>query len=140
MYPIAEYVILAGGWRRRLIGFAGGAFGALALAPVDFLPAMIVPMTIAVWLIDGAAEAAQTPGARPRSLCGAQCFRRRLVVGLRLFRRWLLVAWRSLSGRAADFVWAMPLGVFGLPAFLALFPALGFALARLGWSPGLRAS
>jgi apolipoprotein N-acyltransferase len=35
-----------------------------------------------------------------------------------------------------DFVWAMPLGVLGLPAFLALFPALGFALARLGWSPG----
>ncbi len=35
-----------------------------------------------------------------------------------------------------DFVWAMPLGVFGLPAFLALFPAFGFALARLGWSAG----
>ena len=30
----------------------------------------------------------------------------------------------------------MPLGVIGLPAAMALYPALGFMLARLIWTPG----
>ena len=34
------------------------------------------------------------------------------------------------------FAWAMPLGVLALPAGLALFPAGGFVLARLLWTPG----
>ncbi|MBL8590942.1 MAG: apolipoprotein N-acyltransferase, partial [Methylobacteriaceae bacterium] len=37
---------------------------------------------------------------------------------------------------ADKFAWALPLGVVGLPMGLALFPALGFAAARLFWSPG----
>ena len=36
---------------------------------------------------------------------------------------------------ADQFAWAMPFGVLGLPAVLAFFPALGFALARLFWPP-----
>ncbi len=56
MFSLAEKVILSNGWRRRAIAFGTGAVGALALAPIDFLPAMIVTMTAAVWLIDGSAE------------------------------------------------------------------------------------
>ena len=37
---------------------------------------------------------------------------------------------------ADKFAWALPLGVVALPAALAFFPAAGFALARLLWSPG----
>jgi apolipoprotein N-acyltransferase len=37
---------------------------------------------------------------------------------------------------AERFAWALPLGVVGLPAGLALFTAFGFLLARLMWSPG----
>ncbi len=37
---------------------------------------------------------------------------------------------------ADKFAWALPLGVLVLPAGLALFPAFGFALARVLWSPG----
>jgi apolipoprotein N-acyltransferase len=37
---------------------------------------------------------------------------------------------------ADRFAWAMPLGVLGLPAVLAFFPAFGFAVARLLWGPG----
>ena len=96
---------------------------------------MIVPMTVAVWLIDGAAEAKKGYRALSFGLVDER-LRRRLVVGLWLFRRRLLVAWRGLSRRADEFAWALPLGVFGLPAVLALFPALGFALARLFWAPG----
>ena len=35
-----------------------------------------------------------------------------------------------------EFFWLMPLGVIGLPAGLAMFHALGFALASLIWVPG----
>lgn len=136
MYPVAEFVILAGGWRRRLIAFIGGACGALALAPVNFLPAMIVPMTIAVWLIDGAAEAKQSPGAHLRSAAVRNAFSAGWWWGFGYFVAgfWWLGA--AFLVEPQDFVWAMPLGIFGLPAFLALFPAFGFALARLGWSAG----
>ena len=51
----ADLVILSSGWRRRGIAFLAGAVGALAMAPVDFFPAMLVPMMVAVWLIDGIA-------------------------------------------------------------------------------------
>ena len=37
---------------------------------------------------------------------------------------------------ADKFAWALPLGVLALPAGLAVFPACGFALARLLWTPG----
>ena len=49
-------IILARGWTRRAIAFFAGATGALALAPFDVIPAMFVPLTVAVWLIDGAAD------------------------------------------------------------------------------------
>ena len=35
-----------------------------------------------------------------------------------------------------DFTWALPFGVLGLPALLALFIGAGFVLARLVWVPG----
>ena len=35
---------------------------------------------------------------------------------------------------ASTFAWLMPFAVLGLPAYLALFTALGFALARLIWT------
>src|SRR5260370_25742262 len=34
------------------------------------------------------------------------------------------------------FLWLTPLAVWGLPAYLALYTALGFALARLIWTNG----
>ena len=35
---------------------------------------------------------------------------------------------------ASTFAWLMPFAVLGLPAYLALFTAFGFALARLLWT------
>jgi apolipoprotein N-acyltransferase len=136
MYSLSAFVILAGGWRRRLIALIGGACGALALAPVNIFVAMVVPMTIAVWLIDGAAEAKLVPGAPLRSAAVRNAFSAGWWWGFGYFVAgfWWLGA--AFLVEPQDFVWAMPLGVLGLPAFLALFPALGFALARLGWSAG----
>src|SRR5256885_16617549 len=64
MLAIAASIILASGWRRRLIALAAGATGALAMAPFNFSPALAVPMTVAVWLIDGCAETRQMPPGR----------------------------------------------------------------------------
>jgi apolipoprotein N-acyltransferase len=134
MHSLAEFVILSGGWRRRAIAFLAGACGALALAPVDFLPAILVPMIAAVWLIDGAAEA--KPGLRGlASMSLMNAFGAGWWWGFGYFVAgfwWLGAAFLT----EPEFAWALPLGVLGLPAGLALFPALGFALARFFWAPG----
>jgi apolipoprotein N-acyltransferase len=132
MYRLAEFVILSDGWRRRAIAFLAGAIGALALAPVNFLAAILVPMTIAVWLIDGAAEA--KGGRLPLgSLTNAFGIGWWWGFGYFIAGFWWLGAAFLLE---PEFAWALPLGVIGLPAGLALFPALGFSLARLFWAPG----
>jgi apolipoprotein N-acyltransferase len=132
MLSLAHAAILSSGWRRNAIAFAVGAVGGLAMAPADLAAALIVPMTAAIWLIDGTAE-------------GRQRFSRAAIgaaatigwwwgFGYFLAGLWWLGA--AFLVEADKWAWAMPLGAVGLPACLALFPALGFALARLLWSPG----
>jgi apolipoprotein N-acyltransferase len=128
---IAETIMLADGWRRRLIACGAGAAGALAMAPVDFFPAMIIPMTVAVWLLDGSAEAGLR---RTKSLFSAFWIGWWWGFGYFLAGLWWLGA--AFLVEADKFAWALPLGVIGLPALLAFFPASGFAIARLLWSPG----
>jgi apolipoprotein N-acyltransferase len=131
MTGVAQRVILAWGWRRSLVAFLAGAAGALAMPPFGFLPALAVSLTVAVWLIDGAAVGRGRLGATLRSTAvvgwwwGFGYF----VAGL-----WWLGA--AFLVEADQFAWALPFGVLGLPAALAAFPAFGFALARLLWSPG----
>ena len=52
--PIAQPVVLAWGWRRALIACLAGAASTLAMAPINFWPAMFVTFTLAAWLLDGA--------------------------------------------------------------------------------------
>ncbi len=133
MHSLADRVILASGWTRRLIALIAGACGALAMAPVDIGPALIVPMVAAVWLLDGSAA-----GGRPRWV-GWGSLRLAFGAGWWLgFGYFLAGFWWLGAAFLVDpsFAWALPLGVVGLPALLALFPALGFAMARLLWCPG----
>lgn len=134
------YAMVAGsrGWRRRLIVFAAGASGALAMAPFDFMPAMIVPMTVAVWLIDACVETTPTKAAgRFRVPGGAwSAFAMGWWWGFGYFVAGLWWLGAAFLVDADEFLWALPLGVAGLPAYLAIFPGLGFLLARLLWSPG----
>jgi apolipoprotein N-acyltransferase len=130
---LIEGIILSWGWRRRAIAFVSGAVGALALPPLSVFPLIAVPLTIAVWLIDGAQDRSS---------------RRRLTASLRAafgagwwmgFGYFLAGLWwigSALLVQADKFAWALPLAVVALPAALAVFPAAGFALARLLWSPG----
>jgi apolipoprotein N-acyltransferase len=126
---LADRVVLAWGWPRRLIALLAGAAGALALAPLDLWPALVIPMTAAVWLLDG--SVAQGRAGRLRAAFFAGWW---WGFGFHLAGLWWLGA--AFLVEADKFAWAMPLGVVALPAFLALFPALGFAAARLLWPEG----
>src|ERR1700759_706482 len=57
LVALSQSVILSQGWTRRAIAFVSGAVGALAMAPFNLAPALIVPLVVGVWLIDGAADA-----------------------------------------------------------------------------------
>lgn len=131
---LPQRVILADGWTRRAIAFAAGAIGALALAPFDFAPAMAAPLTAAVWLIDGAGGGARNARVALAPLISAAGAGWWLGFGYFLAGLWWLGA--AMLVEADQFAWALPLAVIGMPAALALFPALGFALARLLWSSG----
>jgi apolipoprotein N-acyltransferase len=140
MLALAASIILASGWRRRLIALAAGATGALAMAPFNFFPALAIPMTVAVWLIDGCAETRQKPAGRWMFLglpvAAGRAFGVGWWWGFGYFLAglwWLGVAFLV---EADKFAWALPLGVVGLPAALAIFPALGFMIARVLWTPG----
>jgi apolipoprotein N-acyltransferase len=132
---LARRLALSWGWERRWIAFGAGAFGVLAFPPFDLTPAFFVPLTCAVWLLDGCAGKA----ASSRFGLNLSGLRQAADVGWWLgFGFFLAGLW--WIGRALlveqGFAWALPLAVVALPAALALFMAFGFALARLMWSSG----
>jgi apolipoprotein N-acyltransferase len=129
MTSFARRVILAGGWRRALIAFAAGAAGALAMPPFGALPALVVSLTLCVWLLDGAVRTGGRHEAWSAATIGWWWGFGYFLAGL-----WWLGA--AFLVEADQFAWALPFGVVGLPAALALFPAAGFAVARLIWPPG----
>ena len=138
MIALVHRIILAWGWERRLIAMIAGAFGALAMPPVDFFPALAIPMTVAVWLIDGSQRAGEgtrsskrafLPTAREAAAAGWWLGFGYFVAGL----WWLGAAFLVDADR---FAWLLPLGVVGLPCLLAFFTAAGFALASFLWSSG----
>ncbi len=137
MHSLADRVILASGWTRRLLALVAGAVGALAMAPVDVGPALIVPMVAAVWLLDGSSEG-RADGRRGLWM-GWGSLRLAFEAGWWLGFGYFLAGLWWLGAAflvEPEFAWALPFGVVGLPALLAFFPALGFAAARLLWVPG----
>ena len=130
---LVEGVILSWGWRRRAIAFVSGALGALALPPLSLFPLIAVPLTIAVWLIDGAQDHGS---GRPLTGSLRAAFGAGWWMGFGYFLAGLWWVGSALLVEADKFAWALPLAVVALPAVLAIFPAAGFALARALWSPG----
>jgi apolipoprotein N-acyltransferase len=129
---LAGNIVLLEGWPRRLVAGFAGLIAALALPPVSFLPALAVAFPIMVWLIDGATG----QGKRPRLGRLLVAFGVGWWFGFGYFLAglwWLGVAF-VVGGE--DFIWLLPLGVFGLPAGLAIFFALGALIARLLWTGG----
>jgi len=129
MIALAQAVTGAAGWRRWLIAFGAGAVGALAMPPFGILPALVFSLVPAVWLLDGARGSSLRAIGTSAAVAGWWWGFGYFVAGL-----WWLGA--AFLVEADEFAWALPLGVLGLPAVLALFPALGFLAARLLWSRG----
>lgn len=131
----AAPMIVSQGWTRRAMAISSGAVGALAMAPFNIFPALIITFSIAVWLVDGAAQINDSPrggliaSARMAALDGWWLGFGYFVASL----WWLGDAFVVEPDR---FAWALPLGVLGLPAVLALFTGFGFIVARLLWVPG----
>jgi apolipoprotein N-acyltransferase len=130
---LIDEIILSCGCRRRAIAFGSGAFGALALPPLSLFPLIAVPLTVAVWLIDGACdrESERSLLASVKAAFGAGWW-----MGFGYFLAGLWWVGSALLVEADKFAWALPLAVVALPAALAVFPGVGFALSRLLWSPG----
>lgn len=124
-------VLLADGRFRYVLACGSGVLAAAAMQPIDFLPVFLISFPILVWLLDGL-HADSRPVLRQivaSALVGWWFGFGYFVAGL-----WWLGSAFIVGGD--QFIWLMPLGVIGLPAVLALFPAFGLVVARLLWSSG----
>jgi apolipoprotein N-acyltransferase len=119
-------IILSWGWKRAAIALVAGALSSLAMAPFNAWPVLFLTFPVIVWLIDGAG------GGRLHGLPAAAMAG--WWFGLGYFVPGLYWIGYAFLVDAPTFAWLMPFAVLGLPAYLALFPAFGFALARLIWS------
>jgi apolipoprotein N-acyltransferase len=133
MERLAGKVMLLSGIRRALLAFLAGLIGVLALPPFGFFAALFVSFTLLVWLIDGASAAPEAGFLRGL----APAFRVGWFFGFGYFVGGLWWLGNALLVEADAFAWALPLAVFGLPAFLALYYGLATAVARLLWSDGM---
>ena len=126
MRSIGLSIILAWGWKRAAIALVAGAVSSLAMAPFNVWPVLFVTFPAMVWLIDGAA-AGKMRGIPAAAMTGWWFGFGYFVPGLYWIGYAFLVD-------AQIFGWLLPVAVCGLPAYLALFTAAGFALARLLWT------
>src|ERR1700716_3471510 len=119
-------IVLTWGWKRAALAFAAGALSVLAMAPFNAWPVLFLTFPVVVWLIDGAGA------GRLRGVPAAAAAR--VWFGLGYFVLGLYWIGYAFLVDASTFAWLLPFAVLGLPAYLALFPAFGFALARLIWT------
>jgi apolipoprotein N-acyltransferase len=128
MAKVAHSIVLAWGWRRAAIACAAGAASTLALAPFNAWPVMFLTFPVLVWLVDGAA-AGRLGGVGAAAIAG-------WWFGFGYFLAGLYWVGFAFLVDADKFGWLMPFAVVALPAGMALYTALGLALARLLWSRG----
>jgi len=109
---VAQDLASLAGWRRYLMALLLGAALAAALPPVDITPLAFVVFPLYLWLDDGSA----TPWASARL---------GYVFGLGYFAAGMYWVAAALFVDIAQFWWALPFAVLGLPALLSVFIALG---------------
>jgi apolipoprotein N-acyltransferase len=124
----AHTIVLAWGWRRILIAFLAGASSALALPPTNIWPVPFITFSILVWLVDGAA-AGRLGGVLAAATAG-------WWFGFGYFLAGLFWVGHAFLVDAKTFGWLLPFAVIALPAGMAVYTALGLALARLMWTRG----
>jgi apolipoprotein N-acyltransferase len=121
-------VTLAHGRRRAWIALASGAVSALAQAPIHLWPILFLTFPLLVWLIDSA-PAQRRSGALVCALTG-WCF------GFGYFVVCFYWVGHAFLVDAETFGWLLPVAVIGGPAYIAIYTAIGFALAHLLWVRG----
>jgi apolipoprotein N-acyltransferase len=119
-------VTRARGRRRAWIALAAGAASALGQAPIHLWPILFLTFPLLVWLIDGA-PARRRRGAWVCALTGWYFGFGYFVVCF----YWLGYAFLV---DAETFGWLLPVAVIGGPAYLAIYTAVGFAVAHLLWA------
>ncbi len=119
-------IVLAWGWKRAGIAFLAGLLSALAMAPFNAWPILFVTLPAMVWLIDGAG--AGRLGGIPAAAISGWWF------GFGYFIAGLYWIGYAFLVDAQTFAWLLPIAIMGLPAFLAIFTAFGFGLARSIWT------
>jgi apolipoprotein N-acyltransferase len=125
---LAHTIVLTWGWRRILIAFLAGASTALALPPLNIWPVPFLTFPILVWLVDGAA-AGRLGGVLAAASAG-------WWFGFGYFLAGLYWVGHAFLVDAKTFGWLLPFAVIALPAGMAVYTALGLALARLMWTRG----
>ncbi len=134
MDRLANAVILAWGIRRWAIAWFAGAVSAFAQAPFFAFFLLWLTMPVLVWLIDGSVsnkKAGHVRRLRPAFAAGWW-----FGFGYFLVSLWWLGS--AFLVEAETFAWAIPLGIIGLPAGLAIFWGLAAVLARMMWSEDWR--
>ena len=96
------------------------------MAPFNAWPILFLTFPVMVWLIDGAG-AGRMRGIPAAAMAG-------WWFGLGYFVPGLYWIGYAFLVDAPTFAWLLPFAILGLPAYLALFTAFGFALARLIWT------
>jgi apolipoprotein N-acyltransferase len=114
------------GWRAPLFAFAGGAFSALAFAPVEFFPALLLGYAALVLLLDGAAPGPRR--LRRAAVLGWAFFFGQFAIGL----HWIVYPFLIYPDAN---LWQLPFAIL-LPAGLGLFGVLAASLAMLFWRKG----
>lgn len=101
------------------------------MQPVAFWPAIFLIFIPPVWMLDRlwSSQGQAALGKRLRLAAALGWF-----WGFGYFVAGLWWLGKAFLVEADQFAWAMPFGVLGLPAVLAVFPALAFAAACLLWS------
>ena len=128
MVKLVHSIVLAWGWRRALIALVAGAASTLALAPFNAWPVLFLTFPVLVWLVDGAA-AGRLGGVVAAAIAG-------WWFGFGYFLAGLYWIGFAFLVDAEKFAWLLPFAVIALPAGMALYTALGLALARLLWTRG----
>ncbi len=122
---LANWAQALSGWRRALVALGLGAIGTLALAPVYFVPAIIVSFAGLVWLIDGTEK--DDHSLRTALWIG-------WLHGFGFYFAGLYWIGFAFLVDAETFGWLIPVFAILMPGGLALFSSLGAGLARKFWS------
>ena len=133
MERLAAYIILSSGLKRFIVALFAGALASLSQPPFGIFAINFLSFPVLLWLVDGAT------GDPERGIIGRRMpsFWVGWSFGLGYFVAGLWWTGAALLVEADEFGWAVPLAIFGLPAFLAIYYGLATFFARLIWTDGL---